>query len=84
MVYLADLEGGFPRQHEEELLRTLMEVPNLTGTGRHMLLDYAQISGLQEMPTIALRTPQVMLGITQLSYRKPYPVYTSGRFSKFE
>jgi len=57
-----DLERQFAAEHKKELSCLRMTVPYLIGVGRHALLDDAQIGGAHEVPAVALRAPDVVVG----------------------
>lgn len=57
-----DLHVETSRENVEELPRPRMAVTDLGRSGRHSLLDHAEILSAHEMPAVALRAPGVVLG----------------------
>jgi len=56
-----DLHRELASQHIEELPRAGVEVTLLFGTGRHTLLDHAEVFAPQEIPAIADSAPGVVI-----------------------
>lgn len=57
-----DLDQGLSRKYVEELLRAIMEVPNLSRARRHAFLNHAEFGIFQQVPAVTLGSPRVVLG----------------------
>lgn len=57
-----DFHDSFAREYVEELLCVMVEVANLRRARRHEFLNHAQLRILYQVPAIAARAPDVVLG----------------------
>ena len=53
------LENRLPLQYVEKLPRARVEVPTFSVSGRNTLLDHAELTAIEQMPTFAASTPLV-------------------------
>ena len=56
-----DFHNGLTLQDVKELPRCRMKMPGLAVPGRHALLNYAEISTVEQVPPFAPRTPLISL-----------------------
>ena len=69
-VLAVNFHQNFTSQNVEELLRVLVVMANLGCARRHNFFDHAQLLIFHEMPTVAVHSPAIVLGVFP-AYRNP-------------
>src|SRR5215468_3436325 len=68
MLRAVDLEPRFAFEYVEELARARVAVAQLGRSRRDALPDHAQVIVLEQVPAVAARAPDIVLGVVD-SYR---------------